>query len=102
MDSEKPMKSAVELAMERLRKKDEEAGIDRRPLTDGQKGVIAELRKLYEAKVAELQVVRDERLHGSRDPMEYAEIEEAYRRERERLSTERDEKIEKIRQNPYL
>ncbi len=40
-------KSAYELAMERLRKKDQEAGEDDRPLTDEQKSAIAEVRSFY-------------------------------------------------------
>jgi hypothetical protein len=102
MDSDSAPKSAIELAMERLRKRDEDAGITRRPLSDTQKILIAEMRKQYEAKLAELRLACDERLQSSRDPIEYAQIEEEYRQERERLSTERDEKLEKIRQNPHL
>ena len=41
-------KSAYELAMERLRKKDREAGDDDdRPLSDVQKAAIAEVRQFY-------------------------------------------------------
>ena len=45
-------KSAVELAMERLRRQDAEAGDEAasRPLTDDEKAAIAAARRDYEAK----------------------------------------------------
>lgn len=91
------MKSAVELAMERLRKSDEDAGVDRRPLTDAQKAAIAEIRNFYEAKIAEIEVLHQGQLRTSVDPAERAEREQGYRRDRERLSSERDAKLEKAR-----
>jgi hypothetical protein len=39
--------------MERLRRKDSEQGVVERPLTDEQRGAIAEARRAYEAKIAE-------------------------------------------------
>ena len=48
MPSDGP-KSAYELAMERLRQKDREAGVEERPLTDQQKAAIAEARQVYQA-----------------------------------------------------
>lgn len=93
------MKSAVELAMERFRKSDEEAGVDRRPLTDAQKATIAEIRNFYGAKIAELEVLHEGQLRTSVDPAERAEREQGYRRDRERLSSERDAKIEKARRD---
>ncbi len=91
------MKSAVELAMERLRKSDEDAGVDRRPLSDAQKAAIAEIRNFYEAKIAEIEVLHQGQLRTSVDPAERAEREQGYRRDRERLSSERDAKLEKAR-----
>ena len=99
MDEDKGPKSAVELAMERLRKRDEEAGIDRRPPTDAQKARIAEIRNFYAAKIAELEVLHEGERRTSADPAEHAELEQRYRRERERLSSERDAKIEKARRD---
>ncbi len=51
------LKSAYELAMERLRKKDAEGGVEHTPLTDGQKAAIAEVRKFYEARLAQDEVL---------------------------------------------
>ena len=50
-------KSAYELAMERLRQKDKEGGIVERSLTAEQKTAIAEARRVYEAKVAEREIL---------------------------------------------
>jgi hypothetical protein len=90
-------KSSYELAMERLRKKDEEAGIERRPVTDAQKAAIGEIRNFYEAKIAELEVLHQGRMRSTLDPAESTTLEEQYRRDRDRLVAERDAKIEKAR-----
>jgi hypothetical protein len=90
-------KSAYELAMERLRKKDAEAGIEHRPITDEQKRAIAEIRNFYEAKLAELDVLHQSTLRATIDPQERAAREQEYRREREHLASERDSKIAKAR-----
>jgi hypothetical protein len=90
-------KSAYELAMERLRKKDAEAGIEHRALTDEQKAAIAEIRNFYEAKLAEIDVLHQGRMRGLFEPEARAIREQEYRRDRERLTTERDAKIEKAR-----
>jgi hypothetical protein len=95
--AEKELKSAFELAMERLRKNDAEAGVERQPVTDAQKAAIAEIRNFYEAKIAELEVLHQGRLRATAEPGERAAREEEYRRDRERLSTERDAKIERAR-----
>lgn len=90
-------KSAYELAMERLRKKDAEAGIVEHPLTDEQKKEIAEVRNVYEARLAQAEVMHRGAMMKATDPEVIATLEENYRRERERLNSERDSKIEKIR-----
>ena len=91
------MKTAYELAMERLEKKDKEAGIESKPVTDTQKAQIAEVRNFYEARLAEAQVMHQSKLKTVVDPSERETVELEYRRERERLSDERDRKVEKIR-----
>jgi len=98
MGEEKPIKSAYELAMERLQKKDEAAGIERRSLTDEQRAAIAEIRSFYQAKLAEAEILHRDTLHRTADPAERQALEDDYRRERERLAGERDAKIEKARQ----
>ena len=99
MANEGAPKSAIELAMERLRKKDADAGIVTTPMTDEQKAAMAEVRSVYDAKIAEQQILQDaalRRMYGV-DPAEVAEVERQFRREKEHLASERDAKIEKIR-----
>jgi hypothetical protein len=91
------LKSRLDLAMERLRKQDEEAGVDHTPLTDEQRSAIAEIRNFYEAKLAEADVLHQGKLNTTWDPEARALLEEGYRRDRERLTSERDNKIEKAR-----
>ena len=90
-------KSAYELAMERLKSRDAEAGIEHKPLTDQQKAAIAEIRNFYQAKLAELEVLHHGKLKTVLDPEERAAREAEYHRDRERLNSERDAKIEKAR-----
>ena len=91
-------KSTYEIVMERLRKKDAEAGTSEAPLTDEQKAAIAEARSIYEARVAERQILhRDKRLKTF-DPAEVEKIEDEYRRDQERFATDRDAKIRRIRE----
>jgi hypothetical protein len=90
-------KSAYELAMERLKSRDAEAGIEHKALTDQQKATIAEIRNFYQAKLAELEVLHHGKLKTVLDPEERAARESEYRRDRERLNSERDAKIEKAR-----
>lgn len=97
MADEGTPKSAYELAMERLKKKDADAGVERKPVTAAQKAAIAETRNFYEAKLAEIEVLHQGRMRNSVDPAERDTAEQQYRREREHLTTERDAKIEKAR-----
>jgi hypothetical protein len=97
MTDEKPLKSSLELAMERLAKKDADAGISITPLTEPQKAAIAEARNFYEAKIAELEVLHQSKLKAALDPGERDELAQQYRRERDHLNTERDNKVERLR-----
>ena len=54
-------KSAYELAMARLRKKDQEEGVVDRPITDEQRAAIAEARKVGEARLAEREIMHQSR-----------------------------------------
>jgi hypothetical protein len=99
MADEKALKSAYELAMERLKKSDEASGIESKPLTDAQRSAIAEVRNFYESKLAEHQVLHQSRMRASVDPAQRDTFEDEYRRDRERLTSERDSKIEKLRRN---
>ncbi len=96
MSDDRP-KSAYELAMERLRKKDTEAGIDERPLTAEQKAAIAEARQVYEAKVAEREILHQAALRKAGTHEELERLNEELRRDKERLASTRDRKIAEIR-----
>ena len=97
MADDKAVKSAYELAMERFKKQDKEAGIERKPLTDEQKAAIAEIRNFYEAKLAEADLLHQDKMLTTLDPAERTARDEEYRRDRERLSSERDAKIARAR-----
>jgi hypothetical protein len=90
-------KSSFELAMERLRKKDREAGVEERSLSAEQRAAIADVRKVYEAKLAEREILYQSSLRKARDPEAAAALEEEYRRDRERINAERDRKVEEAR-----
>ena len=91
------LKSAYELAMERFKKKDAEAGVERAPLTEDQKAEIADIRTRYQAKIAELEILHRGDLAGMMDPAAREDAEANYRQERGRLERERDSKIEQVR-----
>ena len=68
-------------------------------MTDQQKGAIAEVRSLYDSKIAEQDILQQsamKHLLGA-DPAERDEVGRRFRRERERLASERDVKVEEIR-----
>ena len=85
--------------MERLRKKDAEAGVTTRPMTDQQKGAIAEVRSLYDSKIAEQDILQQSAMNNllGADPADLDEVARQFRRERERLASERDAKVEGLR-----
>jgi hypothetical protein len=93
-------KSAYELAMERLRKKDAEAGIVEQKLTDEQKAAIAEARSVYEARVAERQILHRQKQLTTFEPAEIEKMDDEYRRDMERFANDRDAKIRRIRESP--
>jgi len=91
-------KSALEIAMERLKKQDADAGVVEHKLTDAQKAAIGEARSVHEARVAELQILHRGRQLSAVEPQEIEKVEQEYRRDLERLASDRDAKIKKIRQ----
>ena len=95
--SEGAPKSAYELAMERLRKKDADEGVTERTLNEDQKTEIAEIRKTYAARLAQEEILFKSKTAGLFDPEALQQLNENYRRDVERLTHERDRKIEKIR-----
>lgn len=90
-------KSALELAMARLRKQDQDEGVETKPLTEEQKEQIAEAKRVAEAKLAEREILHKAALRRVEDPDSRTVIEDEYRRDRERVLADRDRKIEEIR-----
>jgi hypothetical protein len=96
--TEEAPKSAYELAMERLRKKDREEGVEEeRPLTDEQREAIAEVRRVAEARLAEREILHQSALRRTADPDAVAQLEEEYRRDRERIAYDREQGIARAR-----
>jgi hypothetical protein len=91
-------KSALELAMERLRQKDKESNAPDRPLTDEQKAAIAEIRQMHQAKTAEREILHQAALRKAASHEEIEQLNEALRRDTERMAGERDRKIAAIRE----
>ena len=90
-------KSALELAMERLRKKDADAGVAAQTVTDAQRAAIAEARSVAEARLAEREILFKSKMAVVREPEAREVLEQEYRRDRERITNDRDRKIEEIR-----
>ena len=94
-------KTAYELAMERLRQKDRESAVEeQRPLTDAQKVSIAEARNVYQAKVAEREILHRDALAKARSREEVEKLDGALRHDLERLTSDRDRKIDEIKKRP--
>ncbi len=89
-------KTAYEIAMQRFRRKDEEGG-ESRPLTDEQKAAIAEARQVHQARVAEREILHQTALRKAASREEIDQLNEALRRDMERLASDRDSKIAQIR-----
>jgi hypothetical protein len=96
------MKSAVELAMERLGKL--QAKETATPLTDAQRQEIGELRKQYEAKIAEKEIMMQAEIRQlvQRHPppeaaMAAKELQEKFQQTKKALQQEMEEKIAAVR-----
>lgn len=95
-DKTQGMKSAYELALERLEKQ----GIERpreEALSDEARAAVALARRQAEAKLAEIEILHRDRLKGIYDPAKREEEDETYLLERRRIESERDRKIDKLR-----
>lgn len=89
------MKSAYELALERM----EQDGIEppgSRELSAQERDHVADVRSRAEAKLAELEILRQDRLAKSGGAT-HPEDEQNYLRDRQRIEADRDRKLEQIR-----
>ena len=95
-DKAQGMKSAYELALERL----EQQGIERpreEALNETEREQVAEVKRRAEAKIAELRILHKDRLAKLGDPQKRREEEEDFQRERQRVLDDQDRKIRQIR-----
>ena len=93
------MKSAYELAMERLAKSDPDA---RRPLSAEQKKRLAEIDRVYQGKTAEREIFLKQQLNAELAAQKFAEadkIRKQMAQEKARLEEERDEEKERVRRS---
>ena len=97
--ADQPLKSAYELAMERLKAKDRSEGVEESgPLTQEQKKRIAELRQEAQAKLAELEILHQKNLAGTpKDPDEVQKLEENYRTDRARVDSRLESAIARVK-----
>jgi len=90
------MKSAYELAMERLQKEAPSV-----PLTDEQRNEISEIESLYKSKIAEKELLLKDQIQNELAAGRFDEVESLRQQlnsELRRLSQEREEKKERVRQ----
>ncbi len=91
------MKSAYELAMERLAKSDPDAG---KPLTPEQKERLAEIDRVFKGKIAEREIFLKQKLDQVMAAGKLDEIEQVQKQiasERARLEEEREDEKERVR-----
>ena len=89
------MKSAYELAMERLAKNEPSVKI-----TDEQRAELAEIDSKYDAKVAERELVLNQEIAKARASGDYEAFQQVTRQladDRKRLAAEREDKKESVR-----
>ena len=98
-DDEGSLKSAYDVAMERLRARDRAAGVDEpKPLTKSQKKEIARLRQEAQAKIAELEIMhRDELAAARAEPEKVAEVEEHFAIDRRRVESALETAIARVK-----
>ncbi len=96
-DKSRGLKSAYELALERL----EQQGIERPredSLSEADREKVATIRRKAEAKLAELEILHRDQLARLADPLQREENEDEYVRERRRIEERRDAEIAQMRQ----
>jgi hypothetical protein len=96
-DQDEAPKSALEIAMARLRQKDADSGEPTATLTDEQRARIAEVRQASQAKLAQEDILFKSSLAGTWDPEARAKLEAEHRVDVQRIHDDAERKVEKIR-----
>ena len=99
MPEDEAPKSAYEIILERLKKKDREDGVEERALTGEQKDKIAEVRRVCEARLAEREILYHSSRRKAPDLETLDKLEQEYQRDRERIASERDRKLDEARKD---
>lgn len=90
------MKSAYELAMERLAKSDPSS----KPLNAGQKARLGEIDRVYQGKIAEREIFLKQQLNGALAEQKFDEADKIRKQaagEKIRLEEEREAEKERVR-----
>ena len=93
------MKSAYELAMERLAKSDPSSSV---PLTSEQKGRLADIDRMYQGKLAEREIFLKKQLDEAFAAQNFEEAEKIKQQlanERVRIEEDREAEKERVRKN---
>ena len=94
------MKTAYELAMERLHRKDAESGETGTRLTEKQKKEITSIRAFYKARMAEREILHHAdlvKVRASHEPEAIRKVEEDYQTDRRRIEDEMESKVRAVR-----
>lgn len=94
MSDEEP-KSAIEIAMEKLRARGEFSG---KPLSDQQKAEIAEIRSRYKAKIAEFEIHQKDKIQKAASYEELESLQEELTREKNRLTEKMEAEVQSVRE----
>lgn len=89
------MKSAYELAMERLQQQ-----APSKPLTEAQKAELADLESLFKSRIAQLEIEIGDEIQSAQASEDYAQVDELRARlttQKARLEEEKDARKENVR-----
>jgi len=98
------MKSAFELAMEKLAGRPGAKGAkgSPQPLSTGQKQAIADIRQEYRAKLAERELLFQSERADAAEPEALERLEADYRRDRDHLESRQEKRIQAVRDGEKL
>ncbi len=99
--SDEELKSAYELAMDRLQAQDRAEGVKPAPpLTDEQKAAVAQCRNDAQAKLAELEILfSKDHAAAAADPEKLTRLEEEYEIDRRRVESSLETAISRVRRD---
>jgi hypothetical protein len=92
--SEGEPKSAVEIAMEKLRARGD---FSETPLSDEQKAEIADIRSQYRARIAEWEIKQQDKIAKATSFEELEGFKEELAREKTRLNEKMESEVQKVR-----